>query len=226
MQTDDNGVNSIYRSTINRLNEDTDPGQALRKRIASLEESQLKRFKILIADMRAKTLNNNLYTFQTHIAACVNICKTLNAADIDIENGCWLSQITKDKFGYCDFKLTNIAPFHKGCNQGTRLYQVEGSKQKNIKIHRYTTTFAVADDSLLEAAHRCNKTNCCNPKHIKYVSSAENKDDKGCRYGCANYCPHTPTCIWTHDNGSLKPCRMNPTKAVSKEDCKHNPSCF
>lgn len=226
MESQNNNLDLIYKCVIDQLNEESDPGQALRKRITLLEVSQLKCFKILIVDMQNKTTGNNLYTFQAHIAACVNICRSLQVTEMDIDDGCWLSTITPDKFGYCDFKFTNITPSNKGGNQGTRLYKVEGDKQKNIKIHRYTTTFAINDDSLLEAAHRCNRTNCCNPKHIKFVSSAENKDDKGCRYGCANYCPHTPKCIWTHSDGSLKLCRTNPTKAISKEDCDHEPSCF
>jgi len=76
-----------------------------------------------------------------------------------------------------------------------------------------------------EADHRCNRTNCFNPRHGRSVTSTENKNH--CKFGCQHYCPHEPACIWTRPNdGSLCLHRNDPNRAYQKSDCNCQPSCF
>lgn len=110
----------------------------------------------------------------------------------------------------------------------------DGSKSK-FKLHRVFAALlsddaytAASTRSSIHFAHRCGngmgKDHCCvNPYHIKLVSAKANQDDKGCKYGCAQLCPHTPKCIWNWaETGLSKPCFNAP---LLPSECKHAPKC-
>ncbi len=80
----------------------------------------------------------------------------------------------------------------------------------------------------LQAAHRCGFGKaaerggraCVNPFHVVLATSFVNNDHKGCKYGCARLCVHTPKCLFNwHDTGKSKPCFNNPTHLADEKDC-------
>ena len=53
--------------------------------------------------------------------------------------------------------------------------------------------------------------------------SAVNKDHNFCRRSCAAWCPHTPKCIFTSDNGTFLPCR---NAVPLQHPCNCDNNCF
>lgn len=88
-------------------------------------------------------------------------------------------------------------------------------------------------DTTKHVAHRCAHGrssepfgSCCiNPFHTVLVDDNVNQDHKGCTYGCAKLCPHTPKCIftWKH-TGLTKPC-FNDPHLYPPNECSHTPKC-
>lgn len=64
-------------------------------------------------------------------------------------------------------------------------------------------------------------------EHGTFSDRATNEDRKKCTYGAVCLCPgHGPSaikCIFTNSDGTLRPCRNNPT---SVPQCTHTPRCF
>lgn len=67
----------------------------------------------------------------------------------------------------------------------------------------------------LVLAHRCGKSripmgkyvnSCINPYHTVLTDPKTKQDHKGCKYGAAFLCPHTPKCVFTDSKGTY--CRF------------------
>ncbi len=100
--------------------------------------------------------------------------------------------------------------------------------------------FDVPDD--VHLAHRCGLGGrgfpweeyrdhvCINPFHVRYLYETQNYDEKFCRNGHFNLCPHydqsTPAvrCLWTwRDTGEVKACRLSTTGWLG---CTCSRNCF
>ena len=100
--------------------------------------------------------------------------------------------------------------------------------------------FAVPED--VHLAHRCgfgvrgfpweeNRDHVCiNPFHVRYLYETQNYDEKFCRNGHFNLCPHydqnnpNVRCLWTwRDTGKVKVCRLNNTGWLN---CTCTRNCF
>jgi len=159
----------------------------------------------------------------------LNVCLSIKN-DIDcIKDSCWLSEKVNNN-GYPESHYTEVEVTCHTKQQGTRIYSIEGGFDSPILVHRWVCSLKTLNikytDSTRQAAHRCLNKSCFNPYHIKNTSDAENKDDKGCKYGCAHYCPHEPKCIWNSNDGRWLPCRNDVSQAISKHSCTHVPNCF
>ncbi len=164
-----------------------------------------------------------LSIFNMALNMCLNI-KSPNFERFKITLDCWLSD-SVDEYGYPNvhFKEMEIKWIN---TQGHRLKVIKDSIDIQIKSHRWICSLLYnIQSSEDQAAHRCGNNNCFNPYHLKLVKDKENKNDLKCRYGCANYCPHTLKCIWTY-KGRWVPCRNDPINATTKKDCPHNPNCY
>lgn len=166
----------------------------------------------------------------SHFNFALNLCINHLKSRVDsIERDCWISD-KLDQHGYplCHFTETNVKCVNK--QQGTRILAVDGGFNKQVRVHRWVcslkNTGIYYADRTDQAAHRCMNTSCFNPYHLKRSSDESNKDDKGCKYGCAHYCPHDPECIWNSKDGRWLPCRNDKSQAISKHNCTHNPNCF
>jgi len=122
-----------------------------------------------------------------------------------------------------------------GAVKNGRCSGVKKINKHNFPTHRVTYQMLYFEDELpndLFVHHRCSRGNaakvddpvCFNPYHLKTsYSTAENRDDEGCRYGFSDCCPHEPVCIWTDKGtGRFLSC-VN--KGRSKRECKERGTC-
>ena len=120
----------------------------------------------------------------------------------------------------------------------TGSHQLKTAFTSTWKLHRVVHAmynpqmFEVVGDHLIPSdvhlAHRCGHGQrgfpwedagdniCINPFHVRYLYETQNYDEKWCRNGCFDTCPHhdqrTPTvrCLWTWRNtGEVKKCRSS-----------------
>jgi hypothetical protein len=161
------------------------------------------------------------------------VCSYIESNINDTTLDCWLPAPEGrwiNQHGYFTLKFTDVEVRNDNESQGFRILAVKDSpfKPAELQVHRWACSLMFKidlGDRRNQAAHRCRINRCCNPYHQKVASDEANKDDNGCKYGCAHYCPHKPRCIWTF-NGRWLPCRNHPAKAISKHECPHNPNCF
>jgi len=131
---------------------------------------------------------------------------------------CWLTNINNDDDPYLNVSTSrNI------------LGQKKTIKVKSIRLvcGLFNKPVIIKNDMELQASHLCHKhTNCVNPWHLYPESDKINKSRHSCENGCANYCPHNPTCIWTNNKGKLLVHRNNINIAYSRSKCNCKVSCF
>jgi len=97
----------------------------------------------------------------------------------------------------------------------------------NPHVFAIVGEFDVPDN--IHLAHRCGNgvrgfpwdegrdNVCVNPFHVRYLKETQNYDEKFCRNGCFDMCPHYDLarpdvrCLWTwRDTGEVKICRSRP----------------
>jgi len=162
-------------------------------------------------------------TWETFLSRLVSEIQN-NPADI---NCCWL--VKTDNEGQHQKKLDK-----KGSGNKFATYRMLKVIQDwSDRLHSIVEQKQPEEAEAVHFAHRCGrgKTSekggqiCINPYHIEPVSAKVNQDHKGCKYGCAYLCPHSPKCIWTWKNtGEPKPC-FNNLKYLSNK-CEHKPKCI
>jgi hypothetical protein len=213
------------------ISEKTDPHSDLRGKISEVPAGGRRHAFVLLLEIVLYAWNHGgklpgdwrKLTFQSHISYVARAAESIVGTIPDPESHRWISEYKTDSGGYPQAKLTRLVPsFIKG--QGIRL-RSKGDVGITVCLHRYIANMLQFMGNL-QAAHRCKQKRCFNPHHLKFVSDLENKDDHGCRYGCAHYCPHKPKCIWTDEEGRPYPCRNDPNEAWSKDECAHEKSCF
>jgi hypothetical protein len=210
----------------------------LRKKVLKLKACQVPCFVFLIwlTWMEIDKMNNdngNLFfgrkvTDLSLFIFAFKCCMHISNIVISITEDCWFCDLV-DNYKYPQIKFSEMELKKKG-NQGLRAFQKEnGVSEIQVHLHRWSCYLFNDFDitGSLQAGHRCSNTKCFSPFHMKPITDAKNKDDKGCKYGCANYCPHEPVCIWTSKKtGSILPCRNDKDNVINCQNCTHQPNCF
>ena len=151
---------------------------------------------------------------------------------VDVTNMCWLSTASCSGSGNrkrprAQYKYKVLED--RNDHQGLRLKAHKGGKGVNVILHRFTflLVFTQSSDSL--ASHRCYHLpqQCISPFCQCPEDDKENRSREACINGCANYCPHKYKCLYrSHKTGLERPCRSDPDKALSKQDCTCHESCW
>lgn len=213
--------------------------KALKKSVNSLSQKKFTCFVILVKHIWNYIDNVEVGKwvgfFKKNINAYSLFNFALNACDHIKEHitmmtkDCWLYSGTIKDDGYVQVHFHELELSFKP-TQGYRYFSLPGGFNKPIFIHKWVCSLLY--DGLqycktdIQAAHRCRNTSCFSPFHLKKATDVENKNDIGCRFGCAHYCPHEPKCIWTSVNGIWYLCRNNLSEPINKNACEHNPYCF
>jgi hypothetical protein len=125
-------------------------------------------------------------------------------------NDCWFVLSNKDD-GYHETKISTTG--------STGKYRTH----RMLRVLCQPAAWCIVNDRTTadHAIHRCgrgkaagkNAATCINPYHVCFADCSTNQDTKGCKYGAAFLCPHTPCCIWVDAaSGRYQPCRNDPTK--------------
>jgi len=138
-------------------------------------------------------------------------------------NACWLIKASRsgtDCSGYHLWRMGNTSRFrthrvlHCIYNPDWYQYVADRGREQHLS-HRCGWGKANSADALI----------CISPHHVVYHSSAANQDHKGCKYGCAQTCPHQGFCVWTWpDTGEPKRCfnqPLMPAACPCPRTCKH-----
>jgi hypothetical protein len=115
---------------------------------------------------------------------------------------------------------------------------VKGGGQRNRRLHVVFYALLVEKAKYLLPnsgggellRHRCgngwgkHRFVCVNPWHLIKGTSAQNADDRGCKFGSKALCPHKPKCIFNnYETGEPIPCLQS---RVRVRKCTHDPRCY
>jgi hypothetical protein len=174
---------------------------------------------------------------------------------------CWLIKLPKfqPKMTEGDTrakKKTQKDPHAGGAKMQLQVgsHQLKTAYTSTWKLHRVVHAmynpqlFEVVGDHLIppdvHLAHRCGHGQrgfpweqaqdnvCINPFHVRYLYETQNYDEKWCRNGCFDACPHydqkkpNVRCLWTwRDTGDVKRCRST-QRQVPSTGCTCARNCF
>jgi len=192
---------------------------------------------VSLLDKNGSDTFNNCFQFNDEYSIKNVLARVAYSVDneIQVENlylNCWMSNYKSG--GNEDYPMLSINPLKKESRkgQGERYYRVESYTKRTVPCHRITASLYHKElaykDRGNQNSHRCYHKfqRCISPYHTVIRSDKKNKDMNGCKYGCANYCPHYPTCIFVDKNGNYLPCRNEKNKITLSNQCMHDGRCF
>lgn len=147
-----------------------------------------------------------------------SLCMPLQ--DSDKRKRTWIKTILSLKIVNEPRSINDCWFINANCQDGYSTVKIsrDGSRNK-WRTHQITYLLLHPEDykvistrcvnRRLVLGHRCSRGKakqiaqacCINPYHTSLVTPSVNESQKGCRYGAARYCPHTPICIFTDENG-------------------------
>ena len=125
-----------------------------------------------------------------------------------------------------------------GDTSGYPVKRIFGKGEKNKWrahriLHFLKNPFADPYDTTKELAHLCGRRRfdaansvvraCINPHHTVVTDDATNFSHNQCANRCAQLCPHSEKCIWTHMEGRRLKCR---DKVLLPDACECGLECF
>jgi len=110
---------------------------------------------------------------------------------------CWLTKTNPAAADQYLYVTTSIAQPGQKTKKSFRF------KAIRLVCNIYNKPSLVNNEKKDQASHLCHPkhSNCVNPWHLVPETDKDNKSRQTCENGCAHYCPHTPTCIWTSQDG-------------------------
>jgi len=124
-------------------------------------------------------------------------------------DACWLIPASKsgtDSSGYHLFRVGNMTRFRTH-----RVLHAIYNPQFYETVNNRALDQHLAHSCGFGRAYRNTQSQliCINPHHLAYCTSLVNQDHKGCKYGCAQLCPHDGFCRWNWPDTthlSCQPC--------------------